>query len=91
MTEIFESVMLICFGASWPLTVYKNIRSRTARSMSLGFILLIIIGYVAGIAAKINSGNIGFVLAVYILNLVMVMVNLLVYFRNIHLDRKNEG
>ena len=91
MTEIFESVMLICFGASWPITVYKNIRSRTARSMSLGFIVLIIKGYVAGIAAKIGSGNVGFVLAVYVLNLIMVMLNLFVYFRNTHLDRKNEG
>lgn len=91
MTEILESVMLICFGFSWPITVYKNIRSRTAKSMSLGFILLIITGYVAGIAAKIGSGNVGFVLAVYILNLIMVMLNLFVYFRNTHLDRKNEG
>ena len=91
MTEILESVMLICFGVSWPLTVYRNIRSRTARSMSLGFIVLIITGYVAGIAAKINSGNVGFVLAVYVLNLVMVTVNLAVYFRNSRLDRKREG
>ena len=91
MTEILESVMLICFGFSWPITVYKNIRSRTAKSMSLGFILLIITGYVAGIAAKIGSGNVGFVLAVYVLNLIMVMLNLFVYFRNTHLDRKNEG
>ena len=91
MTEILESVMLICFGFSWPITVYKNIRSRTAKSMSLGFILLIITGYVAGIAAKIGSGNVGFVLAVYVLNLIMVMLNLFVYFRNTHLDRKSEG
>lgn len=91
MTEILESVMLICFGFSWPITVYKNIRSRTAKSMSLGFILLIITGYVAGIAAKIGSGNVGFVLAVYVLNLIMVMLNLFVYFRNTHLDHKNEG
>ena len=89
MTEILETVMLICFGFSWPLTVYRNIKSRTAKTMSLGFILLIIIGYIAGITAKISSDNIGFVLGVYILNLAIVSVNLGVYFRNRKLDRRN--
>ena len=89
MTEILETIMLICFGFSWPLTVYRNIKSRTAKTMSLGFILLIIIGYIAGITAKISSDNIGFVLGVYILNLAIVSVNLGVYFRNRKLDRRN--
>ena len=57
--------------------------------MSLGFILLIIIGYIAGITAKISANNVGFVLAVYILNLAIVSVNLGVYFRNRKLDRRN--
>lgn len=90
MTELLETIMLICFGFSWPLTVYRNIRSRTAKSMSLGFILLIIAGYVAGISAKINSGNVGLVLAVYVINLAIVSVNLVVYFRNRSID-KHEG
>ena len=89
MTEILETIMLICVGFSWPLTVYRNIKSRTAKTMSLGFILLIIIGYIAGITAKISSDNIGFVLGVYILNLAIVSVNLGVYFRNRKLDRRN--
>ena len=89
MTEILETIMLICFGFSWPLTVYRNIKARTAKTMSLGFILLIIIGYIAGITAKISSDNIGFVLGVYILNLAIVSVNLGVYFRNRKLDRRN--
>ena len=89
MTEILETIMLICFGFSWPLTVYRNIKSRTAKTMSLGFILLIIIGYIAGITAKISANNVGFVLAVYILNLAIVSVNLGVYFRNRKLDRRN--
>ena len=91
MTEIFETIMLLCFGFSWPLTVYRNIKSRTAKTMSLGFILLIIVGYVAGITAKISSDNIGFVLGVYILNLAIVSVNLCVYFRNKKLDSKSEA
>ena len=85
--EILETIMLICFGLSWPINVYKNIRARTAKSMSLGFILLIIVGYIAGITAKILMGRINSVLAVYVLNLAIVTVNLVVYFINRNLDK----
>ena len=43
----------------------------------------------AGIAAKVISGQITYVLAVYLLNLAIVTVNLAVYFRNAALDRKH--
>ena len=39
MTEVLESVMLICFGLSWPISVIKNIKAHTAKNMSLKFIL----------------------------------------------------
>jgi uncharacterized membrane protein (DUF485 family) len=90
MTEILETVMLVCFGISWPLTVYRNIKSKTAKTMSLGFIVLIIVGYLAGITAKISSDNVGFVLAVYVINLIIVSVNLAVYFRNRHFDKMRD-
>lgn len=82
MQEILETVMLICFGASWPISVVKNIKAKTAKSMSLQFILLIILGYVAGIAGKIISGQINYVLIAYFFNLAWVSVNLCVYFIN---------
>ena len=87
MSELLETVMLICFGLSWPVNVYRSYTSRTARGMSPLFILLIIIGYTAGIAAKILSGNTGFILAVYLINLTVVLLDLAVYFRNRRLDR----
>ena len=88
MPEFLEAAMLICFGMSWPISLIKNIKAGTAKSMSLQFILLIILGYIAGITAKILSGNINFVLTVYVLNLVVVTINLGVYFYNLHLDKK---
>jgi membrane protein DedA with SNARE-associated domain len=87
MAEILETIMLIAFGLSWPINVYKNFKARTAKSMSLWFILLIIFGYVAGIAAKILSNRVNYVLAVYVLNLVMVSANLIVYIINRRYDR----
>ena len=88
MGSIFESIMLICFGLSWPLNVIKAYRARTARGTSLPFILLIITGYIAGITAKLVAGQVNYVLIVYLLNLAIVSVNVLVYFRNVSLDRK---
>ena len=88
MGSIFESVMLICFGLSWPLNVIKAYKAKTAKGTSLPFILLIIIGYVAGITAKVITGQINYVLIVYLLNLLIVSLNIVVYIRNMTLDRK---
>lgn len=88
MGSVFETVMLLCFGFSWPLNVIKAYKARTAKGSSLPFILLIIVGYVAGISAKIMAGQINYVLIAYIVNLTIVLVNLVIYFRNVSLDKK---
>lgn len=88
--HIFEAAMLICFGFSWPINVIKAYKARSAKGTSLAFILLIITGYVAGISAKFINGQINYVLAVYFLNLVIVMANVFVYFRNVSIDKKNQ-
>lgn len=88
IAPILETVMLVCFGFSWPMNLIKAYKARTAKSSSLPFILLIITGYIAGISAKIVLGNINYVLAAYLLNLAIVSLNLVVYFRNLALDRK---
>ncbi|MBQ4322090.1 MAG: hypothetical protein IJC35_07605 [Oscillospiraceae bacterium] len=81
--------MLVCFGFSWPLNVIKAYKAKTAKGTSLPFILLIITGYIAGISAKLITGQINYVLIAYILNLSIVSVNVIVYFRNVSLDKKH--
>ena len=88
MGSILETVMLVCFGFSWPLNVIKAHRAKTAKGTSLPFILLIIAGYIAGISAKLITGQINYVLIAYILNLLIVSLNVVVYFRNVSLDKK---
>lgn len=88
MSSIFETIMLVCFGCSWPMNVIKAYKAGTAKGTSLTFIILIITGYLAGIAAKLLTHQINFVLIVYLINLAIVSVNLLVYFRNVSLDKK---
>ena len=90
MGSILETVMLVCFGFSWPLNVIKAYKAKTARGTSLPFILLIITGYIAGIAAKIITGQITYVLIAYIVNLAIVSLNILIYFRNYSIDKKSQ-
>lgn len=88
--QILEAVMLICFGLSWPINACKNYKAETAAGTSWQFILLITLGYVAGVAAKVLAGAINWVLIVYFLNLVCIGVNWAVYFRNCRLDREHQ-
>ena len=90
MGSILETTMLICFGFSWPLNLIKAYKAKTAKGSSLPFILLIITGYIAGISAKILTHQLNYVLVAYLLNLAIVGLNLVVYFRNASLDKKAE-
>ena len=86
MGEIFELIMVICFGLSWPLSVYKSAKSRTAKGKSLFFEVFIWTGYVSAIIGKIVTQNLTYVFYFYILNIVMVSIDICFYFRNRRLD-----
>ena len=88
MGSILETVMLVCFGFSWPLNVMKAYKAKTAKGTSLSFILLIVAGYIAGITAKVITDQINYVLIAYIVNLAIVSLNIVIYFRNVSLDKK---
>lgn len=88
MSELFETLMLVCFGISWPISLYKAYKSRTAKSTSAFFIMFIMLGYIAGICAKLVVHNYSYVLYVYFFNLVMVGLNLVVYFINSSRDKR---
>ena len=87
MAQVFETIMLVCFGISWPFNIAKSLRSRTARGKSLQFELCVAVGYVFGIAGKFVAGNVTYVVAVYVLDLVMVCTDLALTWRNYNLDR----
>ena len=96
MSEILEIIMIVSFGASWPLNVLKSWRARSAKGKSVAFLLLIIFGYIAGIASKFVSESYmaqfsekWYVLFFYFLNLANVTLDFLLYLRNRHLDKLN--
>lgn len=86
--SIFEIGMLICFGISWPVNVIKSIRMKSAKGKSLAFLLAIFIGYLFGITHKLVYSR-DPVLYLYLLNLMMVGVDLILYFINRRRDREN--
>jgi hypothetical protein len=97
MSELLEIVMILSFGASWPFNVVRSFKARTAKGKSPTFMLLIIFGYIAGIASKfLNEAYMAafsekwYVLFFYFLNLIMVAIDFGLYLRNRRLDRLAE-
>lgn len=89
--SIFEAIMLVCFGASWPVSILKTYKVKNPTGKSSGFLLLIIVGYLAGILNKLN-GHMDWVLWLYILNMLMVSADfaLVIYYRDMRKRGKLE-
>lgn len=97
MAELFEIIMVVSFGISWPMNILKSWRAKTAKGKSLAFLCLIFFGYIAGIISKfLNDAYMAsfaskwYVLVFYCLNLVMVGIDLCLYARNRRLDAKRD-
>ena len=88
MKEVFELIMLICFGFSWPISVYKSIKSKSTQGKSVIFILAIIVGYLAGITSKLIDGKLTYVFIIYCINLCVVSLDLVLFFINRRFERK---
>lgn len=83
--------MIVAFGISWPLNVIKSYRARTTKGKSLAFLLFIFAGYVCGVIGKLTAPSFKwYVLFFYLLNLIMVGLDLLLYVRNYRLDKLAE-
>ena len=94
MSEILEIIMIVSFGFSWPMNVMKSFKARTTKGKSLPFLCLIFFGYIAGIASKLLNESYmmaisskWYVLFFYVLNLIMVGVDLCLYVRNYRIDK----
>ena len=81
MAQVFETIMLLCFGVSWPFNIAKSLRSRTAKGKSMLFETCVIIGYICGITHKILYSQ-DIVMVLYIINFVMVAIDTGLYFYN---------
>ena len=85
--SFFELGMLVCFGISWPINVYKTWREKSTKGKSIGFTLCIFVGYIAGIIHKFVYSR-DFVLFVYLFNLLMVSADIVLFFYYQHRERQ---
>ena len=78
MIELLETVMLLCFGLSWPVSLVRALRQGSRGSAGVPFMCLILMGYFAGTLAKLMTSGLCFVFYVYLFNIIMVSANLTV-------------
>ena len=83
--SIFEALMLICFGASWPFSVIKSYKTKSAKGKSCLFLVLVVFGYSFGVVHKIVY-NYDFVIFLYAYNGLMAFWDLMLYFKYKKLD-----
>jgi hypothetical protein len=79
--SVFEIIMLVCFGSAWPFSIYKSARSGSNKGKSLLFLLIVLVGYGAGVTHKVLH-NYDFVTYLYALNGLLVLADIGVYWRN---------
>ena len=85
IAEILEMLMVVSFGLSWPISIFKTLKAKTAKGKSPLFIALIVFGYICGIISKILAGNITYVFIFYCINLAMTSFDL---FLNLYYSKK---
>ncbi|MBE6636860.1 MAG: hypothetical protein E7618_03535 [Ruminococcaceae bacterium] len=89
MQQLCETIMLICFGLSWPISVYKSLRSHSTQGKSLIFMLAILIGYIAGITGKLVGGQMNYVLVMYCFNFAVVSFDLILFIANRRREKRS--
>ena len=72
--DIFEAIMMICFGASWPASIHETVKVKNPAGKSMIFLWLVEIGYISGIIYKLHRPD--WVIALYCLNALMVATDL---------------
>ena len=93
---IFEIGMLVCFGIAWPISIIKQIKSRSTGGKSIIFSFVILFGYICGITNNIINNTVGNVFTItlafpfYILNLVTVSIDTAMWFRTRKLEKARE-
>lgn len=81
--SVFEILMLICFGAAWPVAIIKSLKTKTNEGKSIIFLYVISSGYLFGIIHKLLY-HLDFVIFLYVINLLMVYTDLTIYYVKKH-------
>lgn len=78
--SIFEALMLLCFGISWPFSIAKALRTKLVTGKSPAFMAIVCLGYLCGMIHKLRY-SLDPVILLYFANFVMVAFDLFLYYR----------
>lgn len=87
LANVLETMMIICFGVSWPMSIVRSVRSRSTQGKSLLFMCFILFGYFCGVASKLISHTYNLAFWFYFPNIIMVSTDIILYFRNKALEK----
>ena len=92
LAVLFETIMLVSFGFSWPFNIAKSLKSKTTLGKSVAFEIIVVCGYLFGIAAKMiiynRTGVLQYSFWFYILDILLVSTDIVLYFRNYKIDKQ---
>ena len=71
----FEAIMLICFGAAWPFSIWRLWKTKVSKGKSTYFLSIVLTGYVSGIVHKLLNCN-DYVIYLYVMNAILVSIDL---------------
>ncbi len=75
-------------GASWPMNVMKSIKTKSTKGKSLAFLILIFACYICGTISKLAALSFqSYVMFFYVLNLLMVETDIILYAINYSRER----
>ncbi len=83
--SIFEAMMLICFGMSWPVSIIKSVRTKVVAGKSPLFMIILSVGYVSGLTHKFLH-SLDWITGLYALNLILVLTDLALYYKYLPKD-----
>ena len=81
LSEFLEFAMLFAFGISWPFAIARTYRAKRVDGKSPMFMVIVILGYVCGIAAHLVEGTKLWLCIVYIVDMALVATDLALYIR----------
>jgi len=79
--SVFEIIMLLCFGAAWPFSIRKSLITGQNTGKSLRFLVIVLVGYLAGITHKLLYSR-DIVTVFYVINASMVLVDIAIFLNN---------
>ncbi len=77
--SIFEVIMLVCFGISWPISIIKTLRTKVVIGKSPLFMAIVSFGYVNGVIHKALHSH-DWVIILYVINALLVATDLTLYY-----------